>query len=91
MANALTHELEADLRNDARERFKGPLWEDYTFEHFKPAYLLGVELAGDSRFNATNLPQLDARAQESWQGEYPFNWDNMKEAIEFGFARARVA
>ncbi len=83
------HELETDLRNDARVRFKGPLWEDIAYEELRPAYLFGVQLAEEERFNETNIHELDEHAKDQWPGRYPFNWINMKEAIEFGFARAR--
>lgn len=82
-------ELNTDLRNDARVRFKGPLWEDVSYEELEPAYLYGVKLAEDERFNETNLHELDEYSKDNWTGRYPFNWINMKEAIEFGFARAR--
>lgn len=82
--------LDNDFRNDARVRFKGPLWEDVTYEDLAPAYAYGVSLAEEQRFNQTNLHELDEFAQENWPGQYPFNWINMKEAIEFGFARARL-
>jgi len=82
--------IDTDFRNDARVRFKGPLWEDVTYEELEPAYNYGVKLAEEERFNETILHELDAYAQQNWKGEYPFNWINMKEAIEFGFARARV-
>lgn len=81
--------LETDLRNDARLRFQGPLWEAHDFEAFRPAYQYGVELAGDERFTHQNLHELDDVSRENWKGEYPFTWINMKEAIEYGFARAR--
>lgn len=82
--------LDTDLRNDARERFKGPLWEDVTYEQLEPAYQYGVKLAEDERWTQTNLHELDEYASTNWTGEYPFNWINMKEAIEYGFACARL-
>ena len=82
--------LERDLRSDARLRFQGPLWEAYDFEAFRPAYQYGVELAGDERFTHQNLHELDEFSHENWKGEYPFSWINMKEAIEYGFARTRA-
>ena len=82
--------LETDLRNDARLRFQGPLWEAYDYEAFRPAYEYGVELAGDERFGHHNLHELDEFSQGNWKGEYPFTWINIKEAIEYGFARARA-
>ena len=87
---AMQNDLDTELQNDARLRFKGPLWEDVTFEELRPAYMFGVQLAEEQRFNETNLHQLDDYARETWQGRYPFNWINMKEAIEFGFASART-
>lgn len=81
--------IETEFRNDARVRFKGPLWEDVNYEQLEPAYAFGAQLAQERRFNETNLHELDDYAQENWPGEYPFNWINMKEAIEFGFALCR--
>ncbi|MFN8610056.1 MAG: hypothetical protein U0931_21115 [Vulcanimicrobiota bacterium] len=86
----LTPQIETDLRNDARERFMGPLWKDTSFEDFRPAYLFGMDLAEDPRFTPTNMPELAAYAKEHWKGEYPFNYYNMRMAIEYGFARARI-
>lgn len=82
--------LDADLRNDARERFRGPLWEDVTYEQLEPAYQYGVKLADNARWTESNLHELDEYARSHWTREYPFNWINMKEAIEYGFACARL-
>ena len=84
-------DIETNLRNDAQVRFKGPLWEDVTFEDLEPAYRYGIQLAQDQRFNETNLHEFDEHARDNWTGEYPFNWINMKEAIEYGFACARTS
>lgn len=80
--------LETALEKDARERFKGPLWEEFTYQDFRPAYVFGVELAKDPRFESGNLDQVNDFAHQTWPGKYPFTWINMKEAIEFGFASA---
>ena len=76
------------LEKDARERFTGPLWEEFTYQDFRPAYVFGVELAKDPRFESGNLDQVNDFAHQTWPGKYPFTWINMKEAIEFGFASA---
>ena len=80
--------LETALEKDARERFKGPLWEEFTYQDFRPAYVFGVELAKDPRFESGNLDQVNDFAHQTWPGKYPFTWINMKDAIEFGFASA---
>lgn len=82
--------LEMTLENDARERFQGPLWEKFSYQDFRPAYLFGVELAKDPRFQTGDLDQVDDFAHQTWPGKYPFTWINMKEAIEFGFASAKT-
>jgi hypothetical protein len=89
-ATQMTPEIEADLRNDARERFMGPLWEGCDFEDFRPAYAFGLELADNPRFTPTNLPELGEYAKQHWRGEYPFVYHNIRMAIEYGFARARL-
>ncbi|MBN9416901.1 MAG: hypothetical protein J0I12_15760 [Candidatus Eremiobacteraeota bacterium] len=86
--DGLPYMLETALENDARERFQGPLWEEFTYQDFRPAYLFGVELARDPRFASGDLDEVDDYAHQTWPGKFPFTWINMKEAIEFGFARA---
>lgn len=86
----LTPKVETDLRNDARERFMGPLWEGATFEDFLPAYLFGMELAENPHFTPTNIPEMGEFAKANWKGEYPFVYYNIRMAIEYGFARARL-
>jgi hypothetical protein len=89
-SDSLPYALESALEKDARERFQGPLWEEFSYQDFRPAYLFGVDLAKDPRFDSGDLDQVDDFAHQTWPGKYPFTWINMKEAIEFGFAQAKL-
>lgn len=84
---AATNLYEDDFRADSLARFSGPRWEGSQYNDFKPAYYYGSELAHDLRFKDCDWSELEEEARQNWTGQFQYDWENMKEAIQYGFER----
>lgn len=82
--------FDAQFRQDSRIRFQGPKWAECEYAYFRPAYEFGAKLARQERLADMTWTEVEGEASSGWTGENHQDWDNMREAIEYGFSRVRV-
>lgn len=59
----------------------------YTYDEVAPAYALGEQLARENA--ATDWQSIEDHAHKEWELRSPTTWDDFKEAIEYGWSRAK--
>ena len=61
---------------------------EYTFDHAKPAYRYGYELASD-RTRAGDWSSVEPDARRRWEERNPGTWDKFKDAARYAYDRAK--
>ena len=62
---------------------------EYTFDHAKPAYRYGYELASDRSRGTGEWTSVESDARSRWEERNPGTWDKFKDAARYGYDRAR--
>ena len=61
---------------------------EYTFDHAKPAYRYGYELASD-RTRSGEWSSVEPDARRRWEERNPGTWDKFKDAARYAYDRAK--
>jgi uncharacterized protein (TIGR02271 family) len=61
----------------------------YAYEQYVPAYRYGAELAADPRYQHREWSAIEPEVRRSWEARQPGSWERFKEALRYGWDRAR--
>jgi uncharacterized protein (TIGR02271 family) len=61
----------------------------YPYEQYVPAYRYGAELAADPRYQNKEWSVIEPDVRRSWEARQPGSWERFKEALRYGWDRAR--
>jgi hypothetical protein len=80
------HEYEDDFRNDFESRYyrSGVVYEDYA-----PAYRFGATCGTDARYVNRDWATIEPDIRRDWDRQGGSTWERMKDAIRYGWNRAR--
>lgn len=78
-------EFDEDFRRDFETRFSG---RGLTYDQYAPAYTFGTRYSGEQKYSDWNA--LEPVARRDWESSGSrIRWDEAKDAIRFGWDRAR--
>jgi uncharacterized protein (TIGR02271 family) len=59
------------------------------YEQVRPAYRYGYELANDPQGRASDWSSIEPQAKTSWEQNHDGAWDQYRDAVRYGWERAR--
>ena len=59
------------------------------YDEYDPAYRYGSQLAGGYNQDSSDWTQLEPEARRSWEAEHQGTWEHMKDAVRYGWERAK--
>lgn len=62
-----------------------------TYEEYKPAYEYGALLGESDRYTDRDWSEVAVAAQRKWEETHPETWERYRDAVRYGWGRARGA
>jgi hypothetical protein len=59
------------------------------YEQVQPAYRYGYQLANESQGRASDWSSIEPQAKTSWEQNHDGAWDQYRDAVRYGWERAR--
>lgn len=60
------------------------------YDYYKPGYQFGYAMAGDLGNRCSVWSEAERDARQAWEREARGSWEEFKQAIRFGWEKARV-
>jgi len=77
-----------DFRSNWQNNYYG---SGSTFDEYQPAYHYGYLLYSETQFANRDWPEFEDEARSKWEIRHPGTWDRFKNAIRYGWERAKAA
>jgi hypothetical protein len=59
------------------------------YEQVQPAYRYGYQLANEMQGSASDWSSIESQAKTSWEQNHDGAWDQYRDAVRYGWERAR--
>lgn len=63
----------------------------YAYDEVQPAYRYGYDLARDAGYADRSWDEMEPVARSRWEAEHDGVWDEVKDAVRYGWARVKAA
>ena len=60
-----------------------------SYAHYAPAYRYGYTLATEPRYAGRDWPTIEAEARRDWEARHQGTWDELKDAVFYGWEHVR--
>jgi hypothetical protein len=83
----------SDYENDWRRDYeRSYATSGYSYDQYAPAYRYGHDLSTNDRYHGREWNAMESDIRRDWEQRHPDNaWDNVKNAVQFGWQRAQGA